>query len=75
MRRIVSAVLLLALTSSYAQNPNAAYQPPAFADAARDQKLAAYFPLVEKIYREYAEKNHFPGYAFGINTVLYAMTH
>jgi CubicO group peptidase (beta-lactamase class C family) len=47
-------------------NPNVAYQPPAFADADRLQKLEAYFPIVEKIYREYAEKNHFPGYSFGI---------
>jgi CubicO group peptidase (beta-lactamase class C family) len=30
------------------------------------QKIELFFPIVEKIYREYAEKNHFPGYAFGI---------
>ncbi|MES2006013.1 MAG: serine hydrolase domain-containing protein [Bacteroidota bacterium] len=47
-------------------NPNAAYQPPAFADASRLQKIETWFPIVEKIYKEYAEKNHFPGYAFGI---------
>lgn len=47
-------------------NPNAAYQPPSFADPNRLQKLDAFFPVVEKIYREYAERNHFPGYAFGI---------
>jgi CubicO group peptidase (beta-lactamase class C family) len=47
-------------------NPNASYQPPVFADAERAQKIAVHFPLIEKIYREYAEKNHFPGYAFGI---------
>ena len=47
-------------------NPNAAYQPPVFADADRLQKVQALFPVVEKMYRDYAEKNHFPGYAFGI---------
>ncbi|MEO8174603.1 MAG: serine hydrolase domain-containing protein, partial [Sediminibacterium sp.] len=47
-------------------NPNAAYQSPSFADAGRLQKIETLFPVVEKIYREYAEKNHFPGYAFGI---------
>jgi CubicO group peptidase (beta-lactamase class C family) len=47
-------------------NPNAAYQPPSFADADRLKKIETYFPVVEKIYREHAEKNHFPGYAFGI---------
>ncbi len=47
-------------------NPNAAYQLPYFADADRAQKVKELFPIVEKICREYAEKNHFPGYAFGI---------
>jgi len=47
-------------------NPNASYRSPVFTDAARLEKISAYFPLVEKLYKEYAEKNHFPGYAFGI---------
>jgi CubicO group peptidase (beta-lactamase class C family) len=66
MRIFIAGFIALISCSATAQNPNAAYQPPAFADAARAEKIAAYFPLVEKIYREYAEKNHFPGYAFGI---------
>jgi CubicO group peptidase (beta-lactamase class C family) len=48
------------------KNPNSNYMPPVFMDASRAKKLEAYFPLVEKLYREYAAKNHFPGYAFGI---------
>jgi CubicO group peptidase (beta-lactamase class C family) len=64
-------VILLSVTINAQQktvvpNPNASYQPPAFADADRLKKLEAYFPIVEKIYKEYAEKNHFPGYSFGI---------
>ena len=47
-------------------NPNAAYQPPAFADADRLKKIEPLFSVVDKIYKEYAEKNHFPGYSFGI---------
>lgn len=47
-------------------NPNANYQAPVFTDHNRSEKLELFFPIVEKIYREYAEKNHFPGYAFGI---------
>lgn len=43
-----------------------AYRPPVFTDANRLQKIEPLFPLVEKMYKEYAEKNHFPGYAFGI---------
>src|SRR6478736_5710249 len=57
---------LFAQTKTAIPNPNTAYQPPAFADADRLKKLEACFPIVEKIYKEYAEKNHFPGYSFGI---------
>lgn len=42
------------------------YQPPAFADADRLEKLKAAFPIVEKLYRDRAEKAHYPGLAFGI---------
>ncbi|MEN9686269.1 MAG: beta-lactamase, partial [Bacteroidota bacterium] len=47
-------------------NPNAAYSPPVFADANRLKNIAALYPVIEKMYSEYAEKNHFPGYSFGI---------
>jgi len=64
-------ILVLSL-SVYGQNktavsnPNTAYQPPSFTDGDRLKKIEPYFPIVENIYKEYAEKNHFPGYAFGI---------
>lgn len=48
------------------QNPNASYQAPSFTDKERLQKLQSFFPLVDEIYKRYADKNHFPGYAFGI---------
>ncbi|MBV9987180.1 MAG: beta-lactamase family protein [Chitinophagaceae bacterium] len=68
MRNIIFSLIASALlsTASAQQNPNANYQPPKFTETDRARKLAPYFPIVEKIYREYAEKNHFPGYAFGI---------
>ncbi len=47
-------------------NPNVAYQPPVFEQNNRLENLQKLFPVVEKIYKEYAEKNHFPGYSFGI---------
>ncbi|HLK30684.1 MAG TPA: serine hydrolase domain-containing protein [Puia sp.] len=56
---------IFACTFSFSQTKES-YQPPAFADADRLKKIEAIFPLVEKIYKEFAEKNHFPGYAFGI---------
>ncbi len=42
------------------------YQPPVFKDPARIAKIKAAIPTLEKIYKEYAEKNNFPGLAFGI---------
>lgn len=48
------------------QNPNASYQAPSFTDKERVQKLQSFFPLVDEVYKRYADKNHFPGYAFGI---------
>jgi CubicO group peptidase (beta-lactamase class C family) len=52
--------------SGLVNNPNAAYQPPVFEQNNRLENLQKLFPVVEKIYKEYAEKNHFPGYSFGI---------
>ena len=42
------------------------YQPPVFTDTARAQKIAAAFPVIEEMYREYAEQHHFPGFVFGV---------
>ena len=47
-------------------NPNASYIPPAFADAQRVAKIKALAPIIEKMYADFAQANHFPGYAFGI---------
>ncbi len=51
----------------YGQNtPASTYQPPVFTDTARMQKLSAAFPVVEKIYKDYAKAHQFPGFTFGI---------
>ncbi|GAB3695165.1 hypothetical protein GCM10027592_16910 [Spirosoma flavus] len=42
------------------------YQPPVFTDADQLKKLEAAFPIVEKLYKDAAEKRHFPGLAFGV---------
>ena len=42
------------------------YQPPIFTDAARLKKMEAVLPVIDKLYREYAEKNHFPGFTYGL---------
>lgn len=42
------------------------YHAPVFEDKDRLQRMEALFPVVAQLYASYAEKNHFPGYAFGI---------
>lgn len=42
------------------------YKAPFFKDSERTKKIEAAFPIVEKLFKEYAEKNNFPGFAFGV---------
>jgi len=42
------------------------YQPPVFTDADRLAKIAAAFSAIDKLYQDYAAKNHYPGLAYGI---------
>jgi CubicO group peptidase (beta-lactamase class C family) len=42
------------------------YQAPVFTDPDRLKKIEALLPAVDKIYRDYAEKNHFPGFVYGV---------
>lgn len=58
----VSAVIPL-VANSQSKPP---YLPPSFADNNRLTKIQKIFPVIDKMYKEYTEKNHFPGYAFGI---------
>ncbi len=42
------------------------YKPARFADADRVEKIKKVFPAIDRIYKKYAEDNHFPGLSFGI---------
>jgi len=42
------------------------YSIPHFADSSSFNNMQKAFPVIEKIYREYAEKNHFPALTFGV---------
>ncbi len=68
--KYLSLIFCLIIARAVAQPHTVAhtttYQPPTFADADRLKKLEAAFPIVEKLYRERAEKFHYPGLAFGI---------
>jgi len=69
-RTLVFVCSLVALPAAAAAQPAVAARPdvptPTFADPDRATKLAAAFPEVERIVREYAERAHIPGYAFGV---------
>ncbi|NIJ54026.1 CubicO group peptidase (beta-lactamase class C family) [Dyadobacter arcticus] len=43
-----------------------AMQAQPISSAERIEKIKATLPVIEKLYKEYAEKNHFPGLAFGL---------
>ncbi|GAB2563332.1 serine hydrolase domain-containing protein [Spirosoma aerophilum] len=72
--RLIFPALFFTASTALAQplSPNrtvlhtANYQPPVFTDADRLNKLGAAFSLVEKLYKNEAEKRHIPGLAFGI---------
>jgi len=42
------------------------YAIPHFADSASFTTMQQAFPVIEKLYRDYAEKSHFPAISFGI---------
>lgn len=72
MKRLLPAFLFLA-SSALAQTGTTrtvphvtTYQPPVFTDTDRLKRLEAAFPIVEKIYKDAAEKRHLPGIAFGV---------
>ncbi|MDB4903204.1 MAG: serine hydrolase [Mucilaginibacter sp.] len=42
------------------------YKPPVFTDADRLKKIEATYTIIDQIYKDYAEKNHWPGMVYGI---------
>ncbi|SFF02266.1 CubicO group peptidase, beta-lactamase class C family [Chitinophaga sp. CF118] len=42
------------------------YKPAKFTDPDRLKKIEATYPVIDGIYKDYAEKNHFPGLVYGI---------
>ena len=64
---LLSFVLSIQLlnTTAQAQNP-ASFSPATYQDAQRNNLIATTFPVAEEMIKKYAEKHHFPGYAFGI---------
>jgi CubicO group peptidase (beta-lactamase class C family) len=51
------------------------YSIPAFTDSAAFERMKPFFPVVDKLYKDYAEKNHFPSISYGVvvgNQLVYS---
>ena len=64
MKRLLIFVCLIAFKAE-AQNPSS-FTPASFNDADRLERIQKAIPVIEKIYKDFAIANHFPGYAYGI---------
>jgi CubicO group peptidase (beta-lactamase class C family) len=58
--------LLLVAHGAAAQPTGPLYNPPAFTDTQRLQKIMAALPAAEALFKANAEQKHYPGFAFGI---------
>lgn len=60
------AFFFTAISVSFGFAQQTSYLPPVFVDADRAAKIEALWPTIDKIYAEYAQKSHFPGFAYGL---------
>jgi CubicO group peptidase (beta-lactamase class C family) len=54
-------LFLFISTTAFAQ-----YKPATFTDPDRLKKIEAIYPVIDALYKKYAEDNHWPGLAYGI---------
>jgi CubicO group peptidase (beta-lactamase class C family) len=47
-------------------NFDSSYQPASFPDAGRTEKIMQAFPIIDKLFKDYADSNHLPGVAYGL---------
>lgn len=59
-------VLALSLSSIGQVAFDPAFKQAVFTDPQRLEKIRQTFPAIEKIYKDHAQRNHFPGIAFGV---------
>jgi CubicO group peptidase (beta-lactamase class C family) len=71
----LSAVLSIIIFSCKQNKPSGkvaetffdtAYQSAIFTDAGRMEKIRLAFPVIDKIFKDYADSNHLPGVAYGL---------
>ena len=70
MKNLIIIVALLCgsqfiSSMTQAQHP-ANFTPASYQDPQRNNRIATTYPIIEQMLKNYAEVNHFPGYAFGL---------
>lgn len=63
---LTRSVLLLALSCACLISLAQTYKPPVFIDADRLKKIENTYPVIDQLYKDYAEKNHWPGMVYCI---------
>ena len=76
MRRFIPSLLLIVILYSCSEKNNghhavateydSAYHPAIFTDSNRLEKIALAFPVIDSIFKMYADSNHLPGVAYGL---------
>lgn len=62
----LSLLLLLAPTVAFAQRASSHAPPPAFTDPQRLAKLSSAFPTIDRMMRDFAERQKVPGIGYGL---------
>jgi CubicO group peptidase (beta-lactamase class C family) len=75
-QKLIITVLFTGLLFSCNQNKptgkltdtvfDTAYHPAVFPDAGRMEKIMQAFPVIDKVFKDYADSNHLPGVAYGL---------
>jgi len=69
---VAAGVLLSSCTENKTTDPvagpafDSSYKPAVFTDPGRMEKIMQAFPVIDKIFKSYADSNHLPGLAYGL---------
>lgn len=66
MKTLTILITLLISTAHALPALAQSYQPPSFTDPERAKNIEAVFPALDKLHKDHAEKNHFPGFVYGV---------
>ena len=65
-KRLYTFIAFISLSANVFKTSAQTYKPPVFTDPERLSRIEATFPVLDKVYKDYAEKNHWPGMVYGI---------